>query len=175
MRANMLLWLSSIGIMAISSTMVTAKDNSIKPADLVQNYTNYLNKSVLVIGEVDHIEKDGMSGAAFLVVLEGDVRSRISKDTLENKMKGGGLTISGGSLGKEVDIYVNMPRDFSMGVTGSRKVKIFERGDKVAIKGVVKKEMKNIILDKATIKDTDSQTLRRILNLDPADMVIEIR
>ena len=171
MRANMLVWLSSIGVVAISSSIVTAKDNSITPADLVQNYTNYLNKSVLVIGEVDHIEKDGMSGSAFLVVLEGELRSRISKDTLQNKMKGGGLTISGGSLGKEVGIYVNM----GMSGTSSRNVKILERGDKVAIKGIVKKEMKNIILDKATIKDTDSLALRRILNLDPADMVIEIR
>ena len=101
---------------------------------------------ISVHGLIDKLEKDGMSTATVIIILDGGLKCRISRDVFKSRKtssrKGSGQTEQSfvfrnvGKNGLKIECRGNL---------------IFNQGTDVVIRGTVKKEMNAWLLDRAVI------------------------
>lgn len=112
------------------------------PAEIAGN-TNLVGQYVETVGIVDCIEPDKLSSSTFLVVFLGDFRARILKENLIEGIHGL----------KEVKIRRNKEGKLSVWLKGNRiEKRVFAPGQCYIVRGVVKKELSKIIIEKVDIE-----------------------
>jgi hypothetical protein len=120
-------------------------------SDIVESAEDLNGQVVTVAGVIVRSEKDGLSGNTFMLVLEGDLKCRLSKELLEGR-------------GRKIDLRSKGQDEIGVYLKGER---VLAHGEDVVVRGTLKQEMKKPVLDKVVIKATSNRILRKALGLLP--------
>jgi len=129
------------------SCIALAQESHRDVESVLPEMTNLVGKLISVHGLIDKIEKDNISAATFIIILDGGLRCRISRDVFK-KMK----TVYR-AVGKN---------DLKIECLGNP---IFNQGTDIVIRGTVKKEMNACILDRAVIMGCSDSSVCSILRI----------
>jgi hypothetical protein len=125
--------------------------------DITARTKELMGKVVTVSGSIDKLEKDALSNTSFILVLEGNLRCRLSKEQFQ-----AGNRSDSNSMKRKVELKSVTQGDFGLYINS---VRYLNHGDDITIRGTLNKEMTKLVLDKSTIKSTSNPDLRSILRL----------
>lgn len=113
-------------------------------------------KLLTVHGIVEKLDKDGMSANTFIIVLEGGLRCRISRDVFQRKQ----TTLRE----KNKSFVFNTARLDGLRIE-NEGMQILPPGTDVIIRGTLKKEMSRVILDRGVIQGCRDSAVRKALEI----------
>lgn len=157
-------------VLLVAVSSVAWAQRPYKEVDAVFAATNDLKgRSILVHGTVDRIAKDGLSATSFLVILEGGLKCRVSRDAfLRSSSEVATHAVGGGRVRDNTDsrgkVLFNSARMGDLRIERDGTL-MLSRGTDIILRGTLKKESTRWTLDRAIIVGCRDATVRSLLGI----------